>query len=379
MDKRKICLFVAHSPLTGGGGVILRSLVANLPEFDIAWHYVGDKPVKGYEDGYLGKAMMGGPFTKDVPGTFKMLAGFKSQYIDELVNKLTKIDCDQYWIVSHNEGLRVAYELAKRQKRQVHMTVHDDWAGALCARSVRYRFMQSFAKKMTVKALKSVASFDVISTGMQAYYQQLSGLEGKICHRYLSADAVKAHAVTNENNEVTAGHIGSVYDRADLVTFIKAFSEYFTAKGKKPVLKLWGCHLTVNDVPAHLHRYVQFHQTLPEEQVLPELSQCNFLYAMYPLNKSLRTFSKTSLPTKLTSYLQAGRPILGHGPAGSTLAQFLETTGLGVMWTSGKLAHGSNALEKIAGLHPDDSQLQNARTIYFGENNLHTMLSALNP
>src|ERR1700744_2742013 len=100
MDKRKICLFTAHSPQTGGGGVILRGLIKNLPDISVSWYYIGDKVVEGYEHGYLGEAIMGGGFIRDVLQTRKMLSNGKIPLIDNLVQKLIEIECDEYWIVS---------------------------------------------------------------------------------------------------------------------------------------------------------------------------------------------------------------------------------------------------------------------------------------
>jgi hypothetical protein len=76
------------------------------------WYYIGSGPVAGYESGYLGTALMGGPMLKDITQTRKMLNGGKLPFIDELSQKLLNIDCDGYWIVSHNEGLRIAIELS---------------------------------------------------------------------------------------------------------------------------------------------------------------------------------------------------------------------------------------------------------------------------
>jgi hypothetical protein len=99
---------------------------------------------------------------------------------------------------------------------------------------------------------------------------------------------------------------------------------------------------------------------------------------MYPLNKGLHTFSKTSLPTKLSSYLQAARPIFGHGPADSTLAEFLGTTKLGGMWSVRDKQEGFKALDVIIALNPGHQQWQEARRLYFGEKNLQVMNKALN-
>jgi len=377
-NKRRICLFTAHSPLTGGGGVILRSLIQHLPDLSITWYYTGNKAVPGYESGYLGEAIMGGSFVNDVKETYIMLADHKSTKINSLVTKLSAIDCDEYWIVSHNEGLRLAVELSRQQNRPVHMTVHDDWAGALCARSIRYRFLAPQAKKMTIAALKAVTSFDVVSTGMRDYYRRLTGRTGQICHRFLPEDSIKkADPEKLQQGKITVGHIGSIYSRNDFVVFLSTFTEFFKAKGQEPLIKMWGCHLTINDIPAALRSYIFFYPTLPEEEVMPLLSTCDFLYAMYPLTKSLSVFSQTSLPTKLSSYLQVGLPVLGHGPANSSLAEFLNAHNLGTMWCSNDKNDGFKSLERILTIDPTLKQLQATRDAYFGEKNLTAMHKVL--
>lgn len=378
MIKRKICLFTAHSPKVGGGGAILRSLVANLTDIDIIWAYIGNAPVQGYEEGYLGQALMGGPMLKDILQTRRMLGTGDMPFIDNLIQKLLAINCDGYWIVTHNEGLRVAIELTVRQnQRPVHMTVHDDWAGALCARSVRYRFMAGAAQKLTVKALKTLASFDLISAGMRDYYRKLSARRGEICHRYLPEGTILSGNKPNNGDTVLVGHIGSIYDKKDLFNFMALLKQFYQPKNKKILLQMWGCHISAGDVPKPLQDSITFYDTLPEDKVVPELAKCDFVYCMYPSNKALHTFSQTSLPTKLSSYLQAARPVFGHGPADSTLAEFLDTTKLGSMWSSHHKQGGFKTLEVIAGLSPGYDDWQNARRLYFGEKNLQVMHKAL--
>lgn len=379
MTKRKICLFTAHSPKVGGGAAILRSLIANLPQFDITWYYIGSQPIDGYENGYLGTALMGGPLLKDITQTWAMLRSGDHAFINSLINKLLALDCDAYWIVSHNEGLRVATELSYRQTdRPVHMTVHDDWAGALCARSVRYRLMGGAAQKLTVATLKAVHSFDVISTGMRAHYLQLAGREGAVCHRYLPESAIQnTQPPSAGDGKILIGHIGSIYDQKDLFEFLATAKGFYQSIKKTVLLQMWGCHLNMADVPQDLQANIQFNNTLPEDKVIPELAKCHMVYCMYPVNTALRIFSKTSLPTKLSSYLQAARPIFGHGPADSTLGEFLATTKLGRMWSDGSNIQGRRALEALAALQPPHQQWQEARRRYFGEHNLAVMDKAL--
>ena len=373
----KICLFTAHSPLSGGGSVIIQSLISNLPGFSIVWKYNSAHLDAGYENGYMGPSIMGGKLLKDIWNTWKILSGRESLLINDLVNKLLAEDCDAYWIISHNEGLRIALELANRQSyKPVHLTFHDDWAGALCARSKRYNFLTSLAKKLTGLAIEKVSSFDVISEEMQVYYQKLYKRKGGVCHRYLGSDNLhNSVEIVSEGSEIIKiGHIGSIYDINEFIDFLKLLVEFVRIKQKSFLINMWGSHLKIEDIPVNLRSHVKLHTGEPESLVIPELSRCNFVYSMYPMSIHLRTFGKTSLPTKLTSYLQVGRPIFGQGPSDSTLANFLHKTEIGLIWTNKNIRDGIKILDNILLMKVDKSIVKKARDNYFGEKNLNTML-----
>ena len=257
---KKICLFTAHSPAVGGGSVILRSFIANLPEFSFSWKYLSKTKHNDYPNGYLGQGVMNKGLLKAIYHTWVMLAGFRSSVINSIVKELLAVDCDAYWVVSHNEGLRVALELASiQQQRPVHLSVHDDWAGAICARSFRFRILKNTAKRLTIKTLRTVNTFDVISTNMRAYYKDICGIEGYICHRYLPNNSLALHEATANNlDEITVGHIGSIYDKKDFIQFISLLHIWSLAYGKKAVIHMWGCHLKTHDIPLHLQPMVIF-------------------------------------------------------------------------------------------------------------------------
>ncbi|WCT13832.1 hypothetical protein [Mucilaginibacter jinjuensis] len=379
MKLNKVCLFTAHAPSIGGGSTILRSLIENLPDISITWKYTNRSVDKNYEEGYIGPGVMGGKILNDVWETWRMLSDAPVDKINKIVDILLEVDCDSYWVVSHNEGLRVALELKRRQStRPVHMTVHDDWAGALCARSYRYRLFSNLANSLTTKALQNVNSLDVISIGMRDYYKRLSGVEGKVCHRYISMDLLlDAAKDENPGNEIKIGHIGSLYSNRDFFSFLKLVSTFFSLNGKTVKVQMWGCSLKNEDLPAEVRNNVVFHKTLPEEQVIPKLAECEFVYSMYPFQSSLKLFGETSLPTKLTSYVQSGRPILGHGPGNCTLDKFLSVTQTGLFWNSKDQQDGFKVLEDLLKLSVTREQWAVARNQYFGENNLNVMRESL--
>ncbi|MEO7766147.1 MAG: hypothetical protein ABIS01_01930, partial [Ferruginibacter sp.] len=369
-------------PQPGGGGVILRSLIKYLPEFSIQWKYLSSKPAKGYEQGFMGEGIMGSSIINDIVGTWRLLTGRQVKKIEEVVKQLLETDCDAYWIVSHNEGLRIALELCRLQnKRPVHLTVHDDWAGALSARSKRYRFVSGLAKKMTITALQKVTSVDLISKGMQIYYLGLSNREGNICHRYLPPESVGAfiHLPKADPSELNVGHIGSIYDKDDFALFLSLLQVYGEVKGIKVNVNMWGYHPGKDTLSSRFPGMLKMHKDLPEEKAIPELSNCDFVYSMYPLSGKLGVFSRTSLPTKLTSYVQACRPIFGHGPADSTLAEFLQNTRTGFIWSSANNNDGMDLIDKILDLDHSDILWKKARDQYFGEQNLAVMRNALGP
>jgi len=70
---------------------------------------------------------------------------------------------------------------------------------------------------------------------------------------------------------------------------------------------------------------------LPEKAAIEELSRCNFLYSMYPDLPRFEVFRKTSQPMKLSTYIQAQRPIFAHTPEDSTLAAAVKKYRIGTV------------------------------------------------
>lgn len=376
MFSGKFCLFTGHSPRVGGGGAILRSLVPELArEVDVRWHYLAAQPSVGYEDGWLGEPLMGhGGAVADVLTTAAMLSGRATARWKQLLQQLLAIDCDAYWIVSHNEGLCVARDLVRASSRPVHLTVHDDWAGALCARSIRYRLLAPLANNVTRHVLKRVSSVDVVSRGMRDLYRRSAAVDAVICHRYLPQLPPPA---SQPDGPLTVGHIGSIYSAQELWVFADAFRSLCLERGEKGRIRLWGCHLSQSDVPRHLEQWIEFCPNGAEEQVVLQLQQCHFVYAMYPFARRLRTFSQTSLPTKLSTYVLAQRPILAHTPRDSSLCTFLTQTSAGRVWDNLCTQSGRRSILDVLSMRPDPRCWDRAANAFFGKKNVETMATLL--
>jgi len=185
-----------------------------------------------------------------------------------------------------------------------------------------------------------------------------------ICHRYLPQLPPPA---CQPDGPLTVGHIGSIYSAHELWCFADAFKRFCGERGEKGRIRLWGCHLSSNDVPGHLEDWIEFHPNETEDHVVLQLQQCHFVYAMYPFARRLRRFSQTSLPTKLSTYVLAQRPILGHGPADSSLAEFLRQTGVGRMWDNMVATFGQKEIAALFSSPVATNLWEHARTVYFGK------------
>lgn len=373
LKKPTICLFTAHSPAGGGGGAILRSLVPELEnQFEISWRYLATKPAAGYESGWLGTPIIGsGGFLSDAFRTASLLFGSQPTAWNGLIDKLLSAQCDAYWIVSHNEGLCIARDLQRRTSRPVHLTVHDDWAGALCARSQRYRLLKPIADRLSNQVLKQVRSADVVSKGMRAFYHERTGVSAVVVHRPLPSTASASAVVSG--NDVCVGHLGSIYSKDEFCMFVEALKAFGAKQGSPVKVIARGAHLRSGDLPESIAPLVEFRPTADEAQVISELQQCRFVYAMYPFAPGLATFVKTSLPTKLSTYVMARRPILGHAPRQSTLASFIEETKLGCVWCNLDVAEGRRAVAAAAAANIDESAWEQAKNRFFGAENIKRM------
>lgn len=372
MVPKKICLFTAHSPKGGGGAVILNSLIDKLPNIELEWKYVANLPAKGFEKGYLGRGLMGGKLLPDIWNTYLMLSDKNCSIINDITDKLLKVECDVYWIVSHNEGLRIALELKRAQpNKPIHLTIHDDWEGALCARSRRYRFYGKLVRKITISVLNQVNSFDVVSTGMQSYYEKISGKNGVVIHRYLpEIKTIKKDRLNINRDNIKIGHIGSLYKKKDFLYFLKLLKLYGLQKDVSFSIHLWGSKMDFTDVSEDLRTLIYVHEDLPEKEVVEKLKECTFVYAMYPFDENYSIFRKTSLPTKLSSYVLAQIPIFGHAPYDSTLSDFLLTTKTGHLWSNSNVEEGFKIIDMLINKNILSKNWSSARDRYFSEKNL---------
>jgi hypothetical protein len=73
------------------------------------------------------------------------------------------------------------------------------------------------------------------------------------------------------------------------------------------------------------------HGFIPSHELGEWLSNCDFLLALSSFAPHLRKFASTTLPSKLSTYLQLGKPIIAWAPSYSALGQLFLSTNCGLL------------------------------------------------
>jgi len=117
------------------------------------------------------------------------------------------------------------------------------------------------------------------------------------------------------------GFAGSVTAPEELESLQRALDRLGWRVGERPIeLNLFGKRFKL---VSHAARNVRYHGFLPtQDDVIEGLSRCHLCYLPQPFAESRRWFAEYSFPTKASTYLASGVPILLHAPTTAALAKF---------------------------------------------------------
>ena len=330
MHALRIALFTPFSPEIGGGSAQLRSHLRFLPELDVTWYYLAEQPAKQSQSNWkwLGERLTPGELLSDMSARTGFLPGSKKR-----VRKIVaQINADMYWVVGHYEGLSVAAEL-QQQNKPVHVTIHDDPFGTW-ARSDRYKWFQPLLRTIFPRVLRDAKNVDVTSWGMRNLYRERYKV--RCFSVYLHVAQLPSLNVTRDSEKLTVGHIGTLYQPEPFERFLAACKQIAAERKRELRVIRIGASPELGAFSRRDPEIFEAHGDLEEETAIPLLASCDLLYAMYPSGKKFERFRRTSLPIKLSSYVQAQRPIFAHAPRDSTLARIVGP------WRVGKVCDRDN-------------------------------------
>jgi hypothetical protein len=366
----RIALFTPFSPEIGGGSVQLRSHLEQLAGFDVQWYYLAKKAASGYRWLWLGEPLTPNQLLSDLSARTGVLPGSKAR-VKELAKQMK---ADLYWVVGHYEGISIATELCE-QGEKVHLTVHDD-PFATWIRSERYTMFRWLLLNTFPKVLRSAISIDVTSWGMRNLYRQKYGVKCFALYRHVAQ--LPKLSVVPDQTLLTIGHIGTLYLPEPFRRFVSACKKVAGKKNRRLRIIRIGASPEMDVVAAQDGEIFESYGDLREADAIPLLASCDVLYSMYPSGKKYELFRATSLPIKISTYLQAQRPIFAHAPHDSTLACVVGKYKVGRVCESGnnedEIAGDLNGLLESAIPH---ANYERARDELMGSTQLQQLRAAL--
>ncbi len=372
--RKRIALFTCYSPEIGGGGANLRSLIPQLVDVEVNWFYLGSNLSSWPNAVGLGRSLMGGPAYRDLVLSPMLWLGLADRWLAPIAKRILQQGFDGHWVVAMNEGILIGSRLAEHAPEiPLHVSVQDDQEFGMFGRSKRYRWLARLTRAPFRRLMRRATSIDVTSDSMQRYYEHTLGVASVVVHPFVAGlPAALPRAAAGET--LTVGHIGSIYSSATLAAFLRVLVAYARKKQRALRLIFIGQSRHLERVRLHAPEAdVVFEPSLAEATAVRRLMVCDFVYAMYPFDRASEVFSRTSLPTKLATYVQAQRPILGHAPESSTLAAFLREHPVGVIAASEAPEEIARALEVVSALAVPAGAWERVRHEVYGHGNVERL------
>jgi len=349
--------------------VQLRSHLAQLPDLDITWHYLSEAPAPGERRHWLGKPISTQQFVADLSARTGFLPG-STKPVKDLVQRL---DADLYWIVAHYVGISLAAELQSMGK-PVHLTVHDEPL-AMLLRSRRFRPLWPLMSLVFPRVLRGARSVDVTSTKMRDYFKVKYGVDCFALYKYLPELPVVTSRLSTDT--LTVGHIGSLYHPEPFRRFLLACRSYAATQNRSLKIIRIGSSREMDTIASENIVTFESHGELLEQEALPVLATCDFVYAMYPEGLRFQGFRRTSLPIKLSTYIQAQRPIFVHTPRDSGLAQLISKYRVGTVCSSQRESDIQQAIQTIMNGKTGRENFEAIRADLMGPRQLQELRCAL--
>lgn len=118
--------------------------------------------------------------------------------------------------------------------------------------------------------------------------------------------------VKNDPNQFVIAMSGQIYAEEEFSQLVQALNELnWKHNGKKIILRLYGTYFNLRYQKS---ANVEVRGWIDQKDLLPELATADLLYCPYWFSADYAVVSRTSFPSKLSTYLKVAKPVMFHGP-----------------------------------------------------------------
>ena len=276
--------------------------------------------------------------------------------VNEAVEFASAEDVNAVWaVLDAPTSIALAEPVARALGVPLYCMVWDD-----IEHNVRYfrldRLAANKARSNFSSALRAASGVAVIGETMQAEYQSRYGVSSVVVRHGIDESLLKPVGVEPQSGSVLRiGFAGTVSARSAFSNFLKGLDERGWHIGDRTVHLILVGHRF--DLSTNRAAHIEYLGWRSNAETIELLSSCDVNYLPQPFEPEMSSFSRLSFPTKLTTYLAAGRPVLLHAPDGASLPRFFKEYAFGA-WC--KQLSGETVTSMMEELVSDDAKLSRA-------------------
>jgi hypothetical protein len=182
-------------------------------------------------------------------------------------------------------------------------------------------------------ALRASTAFGAASWAMAERYSAEYGVRGVPVVPGLDERlAVAPAGPSARGTRLIVGMSGQFYAMEEWETLMNVLDRAgWTLAGRPVTVRVLGRQAPLSASGARSIEYLGWRT---QRETIAALSEADILYCPYWFSPAFREEAALSFPSKLTTYLAAGRPVLFHGPPDASPARFLERYDAGALCTS---------------------------------------------
>jgi len=232
------------------------------------------------------------------------------------------------WVILQGQTMvRMANAVADGLGVPLRAQVWDPLSWWLRAHNVD-RFNRKWDFAAFDRTMRGAVACAAASWAMAYQYHQQYGTPG----RAIIASLDRSMACTPQprlrtSDEFVIGMAGQFYASEEWLRLAWALEHAgWQVAGRKVIVRVLG-HQRPDAIR---EEHLDFLGWQSQEQVVEILSKtCDILYCPYPFASSMAEVARLSFPSKIPTYLAAGRPVLFHGPCYAAPAIYLKSNGAG--------------------------------------------------
>ncbi len=240
---------------------------------------------------------------------------------------------DRVWCVIQGQTMiRVALPVAEKLNVPLHLQIWDSpmwWI-----RETRLdRITRNLLLKQFDETVRRSASCGVASFAMAEDYRSRYGVKAVPLIASLDCGlSKKPSEFPQHSDKLLIGVAGQLYSDIEWSTLLHALERAsWNVGGRQVTIRYLGyyLHMDLRDWSRRSIRleFLGYHS---QNETISLMAECDVLYCPYPFAPDFEIVARTSFPSKLTTYLAAGKPVLFHGPEYSAPAGFLKENKAGV-------------------------------------------------